>query len=235
MRHPVLTLLLVLCSTLASAFAAPLVPGAHAQSASAVVTVTPSTVPVGATVTVSGSGFTPDCYAYVYWIRPNGTSSGTYVYSSSSGAFSLQLGVLATNGAGSEYLTAYDYCRGQWMPYFVVSVQATTVVTVPTLAADPPAVTAGAGTSKITGTDFTPNSYVYVTYTRPNGTTNAVYVYTTGAGDFEVTLRFLQTNGCGTADAPRYETVRAYDFGTSTWSSTFTVAVDCPSSGGQGQ
>ena len=215
MRRIILALTLALVSVLASGAIAPLMPRAHAQT-SPTVTVTPSTVTTGSTATVQGTGFTPNSYVFVYWVRPNGTTGGAYDFTNASGSFTFTLGFSAANGTGFEYVTAYDYGTGRWAPFFRVTV--TSPTSAPTLTAAQNPVTVGTNTT-ITGTGFTPNSNVYVQFRRPNGTMGSVYVFTDTTGRFTFTLGFLRTNGCGT------ETVQAYDFGTARWTAPYAITV----------
>jgi hypothetical protein len=220
MRRIVLACTIAILSVFATGVLAPAHP-AHAAGA-LTVAVTPSTVAVGSTATVSGAGFTPNYYVFVYWQRPDGTTNGTWAFTNPSGAFSFTLGFLASHGTGTEWVTAYDYATGQWAPWTAVTVTgaAPPPTTTKTLSASPNPVMAG-NTATITGTGFSPNNYVFVQWTRPNGTSNGVWVMTDASGSFSFTLGFLASNGCGT------ENLMAYDYATGAWSGTYAITVTC--------
>ena len=223
MRRIIFTFVLVLASVLASGVVAPLASRAHAQSnpyTSPTITVTPSTVAVGSTATVQGYAFTPNNYVFVYWQRPDRTTNGTYRFTDATGYFTFRLGFRASHGTGNEYVAGYDYGTGRWSPFFTVTVTSTTPP--PTheyLTASPNPVSVG-GVSMVRGYAFSPHNTVYVKWTRPDGTTNAIYIRTNPSGYFTFQLGFLRAHGCGS------EVLQAYDFGTATWSPTYTIAVN---------
>jgi hypothetical protein len=194
----------------------------HGQSAILTVTVTPSTVTVGGSATVAGTGFTPNNYVFAYWQRPDGTTNGTYAFTNYTGAFAFTLGFLASHGTGTEYVSAYDYGTGRWAPFFIVTV---TGVTVPPpsslqISASPNPVRVG-GTTTVIGTGFTPNAYVFVQWTRPDGTMNGVNVFTGPNGNFAFYLSFLPVHGCGN------ETITGYDFARFLYSPSYVITVTC--------
>jgi hypothetical protein len=199
-----------------------LAPATHAQTtASPTINVTPTTVAVGGTATVQGSRFTPNNYVFAYWQRPDGTTNGVYGFTDANGNLSFTLGFDPSHGTGTEYISAYDYGTGRWAPF--VSVTVTSGAPPPTtmaLSASPNPVKAGSTTS-VTGTGFSHANYVYVQWTRPDGTMGATFVYTDSTGAFSFTLGFLTSHGCGT------ETLQAYDYGTATWSPPYTITVTC--------
>lgn len=219
MRRIVLALTLALLSVFATGGLAPA--ATHAQTTPLAVTVSPGTVSTGSTAMVSGSGFTPSSYAYVYYQRPDGTYNAFYLITSPTGTFSFQLGFLTSHGTGTEYVSAYDYATARWAPFAIVTVTSGTPTTnTKTLSAAPNPVARGAS-AVVSGKGFTPNQYVYVYWRRPDNTTNATFVFTDAAGSFSFTLGFLSAHGCGT------ETVQAYDYGTGTYSNPYTITVSC--------
>lgn len=184
-----------------------------------VVTVAPSTVATGTTATVTGTHYTANNYAYVYYQRPDGTSNAFYVYTDNTGSFSFTLGFSAVHGTGTEYVSAYDYATARWAPFALVTVTSGMPTTLTrTLSALPTHGTVNSQTV-VTGSSFTPNQYVYVAFQRPDGTSNSLYVFTDYNGSFSFTLGFLASHGCGT------ETVQAYDYGSSAYSSPYTIPV----------
>src|SRR5919202_1451730 len=88
----------------------------------------------------------------------------------------------------------------------------------PAVAVTPSTVQVG-GTAAVTGRNFTPNNQAYVYFKRPDGTTNAVMVPTTGTGTFSLNLGFQASHGTGN------ELVTAYDFGTGRWAPFTTIVV----------
>ena len=218
MRRLILALLLALLAAFGAGTLAPPAQAATTMTAPAV-TVTPTTVAVGGTVTVHGTGFTPNYYAYVFYQRPDGTTNALYVQTDAAGAFTFTLGFLASHGTGTEYLSAYDFTTHSWTATVAITVTGSAPPpAVRQLSASPNPAFVGA-TTTVSGTGFSPNNYVYVTYRRPDGTSNAVYVFTNPNGTFAFTLGFLRAHGCG----PEY--VQAYDFGMGAWSNVYTITV----------
>lgn len=194
-------------------------PAAHAQAATLAVSVSPATVTTGSSTVVSGTGFTPNDYAYVYYQRPDGTYNAFYLSTSPGGTFSFPLGFLAVHGAGTEYVSAYDYATARWAPFATVMVTLATPAPHPlVLSAAPATVRAGTSTT-ISGTGFTPNQYVYVYWQRPDSTAGSTFAYTGSSGTFSFTLQFLTTHGTGT------ERIQAYDYGSRAYSAAITVTV----------
>jgi hypothetical protein len=220
MRRLILSLILVVLSVLASGVLAPVAPRVHAQTyTSPTVTVTPSTVTAGSTATIQGYAFTPNNWVFVYWQRPDGTTNGTWVFSNATGSFTMTLGFSPSHGTGTEYVAGFDYGTGRWSPFVAVTVTsggpppATRYLT-----ASPNPVVVGSMTT-VAGYGFSRNNWVYVQWMRPDGTTNAVWVFTDATGYFTFQLGFLASHGCGS------ETLQAYDYGAGVWSPPYTVTV----------
>jgi hypothetical protein len=74
-------------------------------------------------------------------------------------------------------------------------------------------------TVAVTGQNFGPNSWAYVTFRRPDGTTNALYVATSPYGTFSLGLGFASAHGTGT------ELLTAYDIPTGRQAPTITIVV----------
>ncbi|MGI8825147.1 MAG: hypothetical protein ACR2JC_05800 [Chloroflexota bacterium] len=219
MRRVVLALVVAVLSVFTTAQLAPA--ATHAQTVNPIVAVTPSSVMAGATATVSGTGFTPNSYAYVYYQRPDGTYNAFFVNTSPTGTFSFSLGFESAHGTGTEYVSAYDYSSARWAPFAIVTVMSGVPPSLTLmLTATPNPVRVGSSTV-ISGTSFTPNQYVYVAWQRPDGTTNATYAYTDANGAFSFTLGFEPVHGCGA------ETVQAYNYGTNAYSRALVVTVNC--------
>jgi hypothetical protein len=85
-------------------------------------TVAPGTVTPGNTVTASGSGFTPNNWAYVYFQRPDRTAGAFWAQTTGTGTFASAIGFLAAHGCGAEYVWAYDYAAGAWSAPAVLTV-----------------------------------------------------------------------------------------------------------------
>lgn len=125
MRRIIFVLALTLAGFLASGVVAPAT-RAQVTTATPVVTVTPSTVVAGSNATVTGTGFSHNTWAYVFWIRPNGTTNAAWVFASSTGTFTFTLEFAAANGLGTEWITAYDTGVGKWAAWVPIVVTATT-------------------------------------------------------------------------------------------------------------
>ncbi len=222
MRRIVLAITLALLSILGTGVLAP-VSRAHAHATpTPTVMVTSTSVTQGSTTTISGIGFAPNYYAYVYFQRPDGTFNAFNITTDSTGSFTFTLGFSSSHGTGNEYLSAYDYVSNRWTSFVTISVTAGTPTPPPTvrqLSASPNPVGVGQITT-ITGTGFTPNNYVYFYYQRPDGTTNAFYIYTSPTGAFTQQLGFLPSHRCGN------ETVAAYDYGTAVYSTPYTITLN---------
>ena len=219
MHRIILAVTVALAWVLASGVVAPTAPRAHAQVLTPTVSVTPSTVVVGGTATVQGTGFTPNNVAFAYWQRPDGTTNGIFVFTNPSGSFAFRLGFLPRHGTGSEFVSAFDFGTARWAPFFMVTV--TSGAPPPTtefLAASPNPVLVGSATL-VKGYAFSPNNTVFVQWRRPDGTTNAIFVFTDATGYFTFQLGFLRIHGCGT------ETLQAFDFGTRTFSAPYAITV----------
>jgi hypothetical protein len=195
-------------------------PSAHAQAIAPTVTVTPATIAVGGTATVSGQYFTPNYYAYVYYQRPDGSTGAVTVGTTPQGTFAFNLGFTAAHGTGSEFVSAYDYGTARWTAFTTVSVTSGAPVPAPYrhLFTTPGSVVVG-GTVTVQGQSFGPNNQVYVYFVRPDGTAGAFWALTGAAGNFAAQLGFVTTHGCGT------ETIWAYDYPTAQWSAPTTVSV----------
>jgi hypothetical protein len=192
----------------------------HAQTATPTVSVQPNPVQAGSSATVSGTGFTANYYAYVFWQRPDGTTNAVNVGTDPSGHFAFTLGFDAAHGTGTEYLRAYDYATGRWSNTVSITVTGSSPPPPATrqLSSDRASVTPGQ-IATVTGMGFTPMNYVYLMYTRPDGTSNAVYEQTDSTGRFDQQFGFLRSHGCGP------ERFQAYDYGTRTWSNVLTITV----------
>lgn len=219
MRRLVLGITLMLLSVVASSAAvAPSPVHAQTYTVNPMVSVSPSTVPVGSTAIVSGTGFTPNCWVFVYWQRPDISTNGIWVFSSTTGTLSFTLGFNPAHGAGTEYIAGYDSSANRWSPFSAITVTSGTTSGARALAASVNPIAAGA-TTTVTGTGFSPNNVVYVQWTRPNGSAGHTFVYTDAAGMFSFPLGFLASNGCGT------EAVVAFDYGTNQWSTPYGITV----------
>lgn len=158
-------------------------------------TVTPNPVLVGSRATVQGAGFTANTFAFVFWRRPDGTSSGVWTATSSSGTFSFVLGFAPRHGIGTEFVAAFDAGTRMWTPFVTVSV-------VPRgtgsgmLSASVNPVPNG-GTTVIVGQRFTPGTVVVVEWQRPDGTMTAIFVRANSAGTFAFRLFADPRHGCG--------------------------------------
>lgn len=190
----------------------------HADVANPTVSVTPSSVQPGDQATVQGTGFTPNSYAYAYYQRPDGTTNSFNVATDASGTFSFTLDFCACHGTGTEYVTAYDYVTDQWAPYATVAVTSGTTTFGPQVSANPNPVSVDQ-TTLVTGTGFTPNSWVYFWYQRPDGSTNDFWVYTDSSGNFHQQLGFSPAHLCGN------EIIRTYDWATQTWANPYNIWV----------
>jgi plastocyanin len=82
----------------------------------------PNPVHVGNATTVSGTGFSPNNYVFVQWVRPDGTTGGTFVFTDPAGNFAFTLEFLPVHGCGNETLSAYDYGRNMVSPSYVITV-----------------------------------------------------------------------------------------------------------------
>lgn len=220
MRRILLAFMLVFLAVLTSGVVSPLTSRAHAQTyTTPTVTVTPSTVAVGSTATVQGYAFTPNYWVFVYWQRPDGTTNGVFVFTNPGGYFTFTLGFNPRHGTGNEFIAGFDYGTGRWSPFFTVTVTSgAPSPTAESLAASPNPATVGS-TSTVAGFRFSPNNWVFVQWRRPDGTTNAIYIFTDPTGYFTFQLGFLRSHGCGA------ETLQAFDFGTNTLSAPYTITV----------
>ena len=82
----------------------------------------PNPVARGASAVVSGKGFTPNRYVYVYWQRPDNTTNATFVFTDAGGSFSFTLGFVASHGCGKETVQAYDYGTGTFSAPYTITV-----------------------------------------------------------------------------------------------------------------
>jgi plastocyanin len=160
------------------------------------VSVTPSTVTVGSIATVQGAGFTPHNWAFVSWQRPDRTTKGVWVFTSSSGTFALRLGLNPRHGTGIEFVSAFDLATRMWAPSVSVNVTGSVVVGPGQLFASPNPVANGR-TARIVGRGFVPGSLVLVQWRRPDGTMASLRIVTNGAGSFAFTLVADPRHGCG--------------------------------------
>jgi hypothetical protein len=218
MHRIILPVTLALIGLLGFGSISPALPSAHAQTATPALTVAPSPAQVGSTATVTGSGFSPNNWAYVTFQRPDGTVNAIFVPTSSSGTLSFTLGFSVSHGTGSESLKAYDYGSARWSALTTIMVTSSSPIPVRTLTTSTP--TAAAGTTvTVSGAGFTPNNWVYVYFQRPDGTAGAFWTVIAGAGTFASLLGFNAAHGCGT------ETIWAYDYGTRAWSAPASLSV----------
>jgi len=224
MRRLVLALTLILTTFLLWGVVASPIP---AHAATQTISVNPNPVATGNTATVNGTGFTANNWAYVYWQRPDGTTNAVWVSTDSTGAFAFTLGFLASHGTGTEWITAYDNGMGTWTNWVPITVTAGTTTTAEQLSANPNPVTLPSPTESftahttVTGTYFTPNNWVWVQWTRPDGTMNGGWIFTDNNGSFSFTLDFDPAHHCGN------ETLQAFDNGTGTWSAPYVIRVNC--------
>lgn len=216
MRRITLSSIVLLLGLLVVPAGLGLTPRALAQSTSPAVGVSPSVAGFGTTATVSGSGFTPANWAYVYWQRPDKSTKGVWVYTDADGGFSTTLTFAASHGTGVEYVTAYDNGTHRWAAWS--SMQVVEAAPTMTLAISPQQVAVGKQVT-VAGTGFSPENWVFLQWTRPDDTTDGAWVSTDGAGSLSLTLGFLTSHGCGT------ETVAAYDNGTGVWTPQYSVRV----------
>jgi hypothetical protein len=93
--------------------------------------VSSTTATPGTTITVSGKGFTPNNWAYVYFQRPDATAGAFWTYTGGSGGFSNLLGFSATHGCGTETIWAYDWATGQWSAPVTVTVTGCSTLAAP--------------------------------------------------------------------------------------------------------
>jgi hypothetical protein len=184
------------------------------------VSVQPSTVVVGSTALVSGTGFTPRNWAFAFWERPDRTSNGIWVFTSGAGMFSFTLGFAPRHGTGTELVTAFDWATRRWAPFTAVSVVPGPIVSTGRLSASPNPVLNG-GRTTIFGSGFTPNSQVLVQWRRPDGSMGMVTVFTNTAGVFAFSFTADPRHGCG----PRIFT--AFDLARRSASPPFVLSVVC--------
>ena len=216
MRRIVLAVTFALLSLFGTGALAP-APVTHA-SAVPVISVSSTTVVTNTTVTITGTGFSPNCYVYFYYQRPDGTFNSFFVFTSVTGTFSFPMAFDGLHGTGIQYLTAFDYQTAVWAKFVSVTVTSQVVVVNRVLTAS--VLTVRVSSSVIIyGNAFTPNQWVYLVWQRPDWTWGSTWVFTSVTGTFSFTLGFLPTCGCGK------QTIWAYDYGSSLFSSPLVVTV----------
>jgi plastocyanin len=158
--------------------------------------VTPSSVMAGQTAVILGAGFTPANWAFAFWRRPDGTTNGTWVPTTSNGTFLQVLAFDPRHGSGTELVTAFDWGTRQWVPFAPVTVTLGTALGVMRLVASPNPVTNG-GTAVITGQGFPPDTPVLVQWRRPDGTIGAATVVANRIGAFSFSFTADPRRACG--------------------------------------
>jgi hypothetical protein len=180
-----------------AAIANPLIAGpSPAAAAGPTVTITPNMVTVGSTAIVHGTGFTPGSQALVFWQRPDLTTRSILIATSGSGMFSFRLGFALRHGTGTEFVAARDPGTNTQSPSVTVTVHPLHIVAMGKLSASPNPVMR-AGTTRIVGTGFLPNSRVLVRWSRPDGTHTFVEVIANMAGAFAFRVVANPAHGCG--------------------------------------
>jgi hypothetical protein len=85
--------------------------------------ISPNPISVGQVTTVTGTGFSPTNWVYFMYQRPDGSFNAFWIYTSSTGTFTQQLGFLASHGCGNEYVQTYDYGTGTYTSVYTITVQ----------------------------------------------------------------------------------------------------------------
>lgn len=194
--------------------------GVSQQAGTPTVTVMPSVVVAGSRALVSGGGFTPNNWAFVHWQRPDGTTNGVWIFTTSTGMFTLSLGFNPLHGVGTELVAALDFATGRQAPAVSVSVMPPVSPGSGQLSATINPVPNG-GSTLIVGQGFTLGGLVFVEWRRPDGTMDAVWVRANSSGAFAFGFIADPRHGCGPRVFVALDAVRGM------WSSPFTLGVRC--------
>ena len=162
---------------------------------------------IGTIVSASGQGFAASSTITLTFGVPTVITTPALVQTDTSGSFTCSFNVPSSSG-GARTVTATDAATH--------SSSATFTVNVPTLSLSPATGPVGRPVT-ITGSNFTPNSAVTVTFGGNTLTTNPASITTSGTGTFSATFNVPASSG-----APA---VTATDVATNSGSATFTVTT----------
>jgi hypothetical protein len=191
-----------------------------ALAAAPMIMAAPSTVPIGGSALITGSGFTSNGMALVAWQRPDGTRRSIQVDAGPGGMFSFRLQFAVVHGVGTELVRAVDRQSGMQTPTIRIQVIVTPVPGSAHLTATPNPVMIG-HTTLIIGQGFAPGTVVLVRWLRPDGSMNAIQVLTNNMGTLAFRVFADPRFGCGA------RTFSAVDLNTGMQATQLVLAETC--------